>query len=92
MRRTLLIMATLLWSSTAFAQVDPQTLTALMLELARRNDAAEALGMGHPYGSMLSVLQGIQIQQRHEELIRQQQEIARQQRLQHEKLMRRLQQ
>ena len=38
--------------------VDPRKMNALLLELARRNAAAEALGMGNPYGSMLSVLQG----------------------------------
>jgi hypothetical protein len=38
--------------------VDPKAMNALLLELAQRNAAAEALGMGNPYGSMLSVLQG----------------------------------
>lgn len=38
--------------------VNPAAMNALLIELARRNAAAEALGMGNPYGSMLSVLQG----------------------------------
>jgi len=38
--------------------VNPAAMNGLLIELARRNAAAEALGMGNPYGSMLSVLQG----------------------------------
>ena len=38
--------------------VNPQAMNALLIELAQRNAAAEALGMGNPYGSLLSVLQG----------------------------------
>jgi hypothetical protein len=38
--------------------VDPQAMNQLLIMLAQRNAAAEALGMGNPYGSLLSVLQG----------------------------------